>query len=357
MKITPYNSKKITALNFVLILLVLYIHNSFVEAEGYPLVMALQHFMGGNGLASAAVPLFFVISGMLFFNKVDNISQCLAKQKKRVKTLLIPYILWNLIFVLCFAVMSIIPGINGLISADYIGTFFGNGMVNAVKQIFYVPAAFHLWFLRDLLLFVVFTPILLYLLRFTKWLAPVILIFMSVHLLQSGFYDTIEYGVFRFDGIVLFSIGGCIAKNGSLEQLDRLITKPIIVIATIVYFGNAVWHISNNSYNCWYNFATALCGCIVVWKGYDYIFNLSSINNKTSILTPYLGYSFFIYLFHEPTLNIIKKLCLKIVGVHEWSLVLLYIVIPIIMAFIAIAVAKALQRLTPRAYKILTGNR
>ena len=50
-------------------------------------------------LAQTAVPMFFFISGYLFFNRLHdwNWSVYLGKLRKRCKTLLVPFVLWNTI--------------------------------------------------------------------------------------------------------------------------------------------------------------------------------------------------------------------------------------------------------------------
>ena len=66
---TEYVSDKIKLLSALLILMVVYIHMYYTEADGNLLV--LQKIVGG-GICSVAVPLFYLISGYLFFIKVPN---------------------------------------------------------------------------------------------------------------------------------------------------------------------------------------------------------------------------------------------------------------------------------------------
>ena len=59
-------------------------------------------------LPQIGVPLFFIISGFLFFYRVDFDSNVYQKKlRKRVRTLLIPYLLWNLIAILVHAMYQI----------------------------------------------------------------------------------------------------------------------------------------------------------------------------------------------------------------------------------------------------------
>lgn len=355
MEISKYNSQKIEVLNLALIFLVLVIHGHYVEAQDYPLALGLQRFSGTDGIARVAVPLFFLLSGMLFYNNTTALNQCFAKQKKRIRTLLIPYLLWNIIFVLWYVILQNLPGVGGFINSDMVGKVTGGSVFNGLKELFWTPAAFQLWFLRDLLFIVLLSPALYYLIKYTKWLSPIIALIAMVVLVGSGFFTAIDYELNRIDGIAFFCLGGCVSMSSSLEQIDRWLSKPVVIVAAIIFFGNAVWQMIGTDFNVWYNSLTALCGCIVVWKGYDWITSLKLLNLKP--LNPYLGYSFFIYLFHEPVFNIIKKIGLKMLGVHEWSLILLYLLNPVIMCVAAILVAKLLQRFIPKTYSILVGGR
>lgn len=89
LSMTEYISTKIKVLSALLILMVLYIHMYYTEAAENLLV--LQKIVGG-GLCSVAVPLFYLISGYLFFIKVPKgLTSIFEKLKKRCRTLLIPY--------------------------------------------------------------------------------------------------------------------------------------------------------------------------------------------------------------------------------------------------------------------------
>ena len=92
MRIDEYNSKKIRVLSFVLIFLVLYIHSFYNEAIGTKYASFLQVFLGNGGISNVAVPMFFAISGVLFFNGITSVKDCFPKIRKRIKSLLIPYI-------------------------------------------------------------------------------------------------------------------------------------------------------------------------------------------------------------------------------------------------------------------------
>lgn len=72
---TPFLSQKIKLLSLISIILVLYIHSGFHdypnEIQGMPFNFKLQDFISGK-IGRCAVPLFYAISGYLFFLNLNN---------------------------------------------------------------------------------------------------------------------------------------------------------------------------------------------------------------------------------------------------------------------------------------------
>ena len=87
-------------------------------------------------LVKVAMPTFFVMSGYLFFVNVTewNAKTYWNKLRRRVKTLLIPYIIWNIAMAVKLKTFSL--------------------------SIFIEPANMPLWFLRDLIIVSLLTPII-----------------------------------------------------------------------------------------------------------------------------------------------------------------------------------------------------
>jgi surface polysaccharide O-acyltransferase-like enzyme len=89
-------SNKIKVLSFFLILMVLYIHAGFNNSEigKFSYLNFVQELIS-NKIFRLAVPLFFMLSGYLFFvNIIGNHKlKILNKLKSRIKTLFIPYII------------------------------------------------------------------------------------------------------------------------------------------------------------------------------------------------------------------------------------------------------------------------
>ncbi|MGM9685625.1 MAG: acyltransferase family protein, partial [Bacteroidaceae bacterium] len=107
---TPYLSDKIRLLSFFSIIMVLFIHSSFQETaeciQGMSFNINLQYFIS-QMLCRCAVPLFFCISGYLFFLHTESgIKAVLVKMRKRFGTLVIPFIVSIIFFLLSFVAIN-----------------------------------------------------------------------------------------------------------------------------------------------------------------------------------------------------------------------------------------------------------
>lgn len=349
MEISPYNSKKIAILNSVAIVLVLLLHSYFLEAADYPVVQTVQLFTGTNGISGVAVPLFYFISGVLFFKSVNRVMDCISGIRKRIRSLLVPYIIWNVIFVGWYLVMSMIPRISGFVNSDMLSHFSINTPFASLDYLLLEPAGFHLWFLRDLILYVLVSPLIYVACK--RFPLVALLLFLVL------------FGWINRCGLPYFSAGAVVAMHYGLDIFDKGLFKSKAVrfilltlfgakcIMTMMPSCDAILH------NPYFQQIANMAGIILVWWGYDVMFRAFSTGTLEKTLLYISKYSFFIYLFHEPALNIIKKLGLFILGVDNMSLLVLYLVSPILMTAIAIGVAIIIKNIVPKLYSIAVGGR
>lgn len=132
----------INALRLPLIVLVTYAHSYGGVAEGYSVLGSewdsyeVLKIVVSQTLVKVAMPAFFVMSGYLFFANVEQFSKEIYSQKmrRRIKTLLIPYIIWNLLMAVKLKSFNLCS--------------------------FWTPANMPLWFLRDLMIVSLLSPII-----------------------------------------------------------------------------------------------------------------------------------------------------------------------------------------------------
>lgn len=259
--------------------------------------------------------------------------------KKRFRTLLPPYLIWNVIFVLWYVALEMLPfagrWING---GGWTEHLLHQSVWQTVYDLWLAPAGFHLWFLRDLLGMVALTPVLCFWAK-RHWLSALI-----AALVSTAFCGWLVY----------FWAGIILAMQGvDIEHYPR--PRWAMSVCSLLFFAYALYFPLCGAGPHQLEVLSNLAGLYVLWRFYDLAARDQTAQNG---LWKWLcGYSFFIYLFHEPTFNIIKKLTLAVCGRSEGALILLYYVNPWLMVLLGTAVAKVLKRTVPRIYFILTGGR
>ena len=195
-------------LRFPMIVLVTFAHSYGRVEDSFALLASdwntyeFLKLLVSQTLVKVAMPVFFIMSGYLFFANVDKWDVATYKKKilRRVKTLLIPYLIWNLLMAVKLKTFSM-----SMLWAYWnpAGTqidWFGH------EQLMTAPANMPLWFLRDLMVVSLLTPILYILVRkFGYWLMAVLTV-----LYLSGVCAFIPglsaYAVFFFTLGAFFSI-------------------------------------------------------------------------------------------------------------------------------------------------------
>ena len=150
--------------------------------SGQPLGWVVFSVIGTfiNKFAFIAVPLFFTISGYLFFQKLDTWSWSVWKQKilSRVRTLLIPFLIFNAICAVSLLCISLKSGGGWSLAGAYEGRIpFIGWLWNGVSycqgwknwlcmdmQLYY-PLDVPLWFVRDLMVMLALSPAIYWLIR------------------------------------------------------------------------------------------------------------------------------------------------------------------------------------------------
>ena len=346
MKISQYLSWKISILSFIAIVMVIYIHSYYIEAESFPLSTLTQKI--GSCITFPSVPLFYAISGFLFFNGVNHWKNCLPKMKKRIKTLVVPYLIGNIVFVLWYVGLAIIPGCSKYVNSDMLGCLSITKPLSTLSYLFVKPAAFQLWFLRDLIVFMAFSPLIYLLIKHTKCFAFVLTF------LVTGWATRLWLTYFVFGGLLAQYYPNKIELFRSRYKYIPIISFVVYVLWCVASIGNLL--VFDNVILARYvSQLIVLLPLISIWGGYDLLVRTSYVPSK--FVLGIVGYTFFIFLFHEPSFNIIKKLGLVFLGVGEWQLIILYLINPIIMVFVSIVVAKVLERTIPYFYSITVGGR
>lgn len=368
------DSHVINLMRFPLALFVL-IHHSF----GKPIEAFYDNFFDLNAynqvrvlfshvLVHIDVPIFYFISGYLFYLSLPerwNWNLYQSKLRKKVFTLLIPYLLWNVIALIVSYLIKIffyhenIRSIMQDLMNKKLDVFWGAEIINRVDYgvlgLNYVecyPINGPLWFMRDLMLMMIISPVIWGLIKKKLGIALIILMMLCFILrlppLVTGF---------SWSALAFFSFGAyfSITKSSFTEVFNRYanIVKcfALSLLALDVFYGGG--H----------------CGWAVVHPIFIILFMMAFINyashvvNK-NIFRPLIGcqqYCFFLYAGHMglSLVFIFQYLFRKIIPDTStcYLLVSRYFLVIFSVALFCIILNKTLKSLFPKVANLFTGNR
>jgi surface polysaccharide O-acyltransferase-like enzyme len=353
-----YLSIKIKVISFMLIIMVVYIHsynndgihfysNNVIIDKGYN--SFLQDFFS-LGINQIANPLFFSISGYLFFLNTDGkLIHFILKIIKRFRTLVIPYLFWSIGALIFYYFLQSFPISNTFFTHKFIRDY---SVYEILNSIFIHQIPVQLWFLRDLFILVLLSPVIYWLIRHFKLIALLILTF--------AWFTNVNFLIFSNEAFLFFTFGSyfCVLnKNAVLNDFSKgcyiyfYSWIAILLLKTVfIYYG-----FQGEIIQSIFRKMSILFGIMAVWSLYDSLFRDKELVEYR--FYPILSFSFFIFAFHEPMLDIIKKGLFYIMGGNELVSLFIYIVAPLLTIFASIFIGYYLKHFVPKFYGIITGNR
>ena len=289
------------------------------------------------------VPLFFFFSGFLFFYKITEMrkSVYISKLKNRVHTLLIPYLFWNILFIFVY-------NVSGLLFPGTIDSYIGEGyQLKDWLMLFYHPASYQLWFIRDLMVVVLFTPIIWWL---TQKYNSLLTFFLGILWLMALWTNGSGFPITAF---FFFSFGGYFSINKKnfinfVYSRTTLWGVLYLIFATLICFFRD------------YEWIVYLKQVSVIW-GIAFVVALSSFYvsiGKWKVNKFIAESSFFIYVYHVMALPIIKRAIQIFIPLNtDIQLTIFYFV----WAFLAVVVGLIgyylLKKFFPKPLSVITGGR
>lgn len=353
-----YQSDKLKAISFFLIILVVLVHSTNLSVRmdmnftsiNKGLNSFFQNFIS-DGLAKIASPLFFAISGYLFFLNIKKglPGEFLEKYRKRFRTLVLPYLLWSIFGLLLYFIIQSIPNFKPFFTRELIRDY---SFSQVLVRIFLQPIPYQLWFIRDLTVLVLVSPLVYWLLKSLNHF--IVLLFLIL------WFVNFNYVVFDNRSILFFTFGAYFSVNGldphNFKVKNQHIYLTLFWVA-LVFCKTFLSHIGYEKSNVILILqrSSIILGILAIWYSYDKLFKHKDVSD-TKIYSLF-QYTFFIYAFHEPMINIIKKIFYFFLGTNEFNSFIIYLLAPIITLFLAIMVAYYLKNISPGFYKIITGKR
>ena len=240
-------------------------------------------------IPSIAVPIFFIISGYLFFKEgTFNKNLYLTKLKKRFRTLVIPYLIWNTFAVLIFIFIRI-PAFHSWFPNTSLDEITIPKLLSGgywARQGDGFPFDFPLWYVRELIVMVIISPLLYAAVKKTRGL---FLIFLTICyfflVMPKGFNYTLTACLF-------FSLGIYVRCHPiTIDYVKRMnFIKYVYLLLAVVDLYTATYGLCQ--INRYVHLLTIFSGILTV---FNYMF-LSA--NKMKGRSYFNEEVFFIYASH-----------------------------------------------------------
>lgn len=285
------------------------------------------------------VPLFFIISGFLFFRNIESFNAAIYrnKMKSRIITLLIPYLLWNTA-----------AGIIRFLKAKYLG-FEGDGIyVNGEFSLIgflsgywdtgtIYPMLFNLWFIRNLIIFQILAPIFYFIGRNKYFTLSILIIAICNIDLYGG-----EYFLFG-------SFLGIHKYNFTTNSRHSLV---LFIAFTVVSF--VLTHIPIPIFT-FQPILHCICSLFIIPVTLLLLKKSPKMANLVNICSPAF---FFIYAIHGMYSTVIVEFCISIVPINNiLGLLASSFASLIINILLSTIFFITLKKLCPNLLQILTGSR
>lgn len=333
-------SKTFDYLRFPLALLVVYLHITYIPtSESYKYIdwsiydgcyLYNLCVLFVCQIARCAVPCFFLIAGYLLVVNISSLTldTYVSKLSRRIKTLFIPYILWN------------------LIAALYLRFLVGMHIDNLI-EIFIAPANFPLWFLRNLIVLDIFFPLFYVSVRYMKWIGLVGL--TIIYILQPIHSFLGEYTCLSIYFFYLGIYGGI--YKVSLKMIKNMyvvyggIIFLIITIYQVLTYGNM-------------NLILQQLYLIVGVSTFIIMAYVAIRKSRVNVNTFWASSSFFIYAFHRlgPT-YVSKQILFFLPDNNCYTDIIKFIFCPIITVLLCVVIYKFCSLNIPRILHIFTGGK
>lgn len=343
-------SKAITWLRFPLIFFIIMLHCYSVQRlEGdydtyFKVLYPFSLWLGETG-----VPGFFFISGYLFFLSKKTYLQ---KIKTRTNTLLTPYLLWNLMFLMIYLASYILgypQDINRRNMADYQLTDYFRLLWDRGEYDHgnFVPILCPMWYIRNLYIISLLSPLFYYIIKYTREL---FLVTVAI------WWMTSNHNAFISQTVLFFCVGAYFSIF-NINPLNLFMSKRNVFLLFFFLFGigDILVHVEIDSP------IKLQIHRLALFFNIPALFILANqiTKNHISYKTKFLSQStFIVFCIHYPIVLLLRKLCVIYFenatnGVH----IFFYFICVIISTVLSIGFYYVLDKYFPKIKLLISGYR
>lgn len=227
-------SNKIANLGIISAVLVVVIH-----AASFPATSTIDKWWNGimvDGFCRMAVPYFFIVSGFLLARHCTERGWYVKSIQKRIKTLLVPFIVWNF---LAFLLIYVLGANQDVTLSKVVADAFG-------VYPFSWPPHSPLWYVRSLMLYVVISPLIFWLSRRNLMSICILALgYLYVEVFPIGLSRNVRAFANQFlsvSGLFYFSWGAIIATHDiKLPRLGHKVVYALFCASLLMFVFSVLY--------------------------------------------------------------------------------------------------------------------
>ena len=341
--------KKKEFLSFISSILVFFIHSYFAtDYVSGNLISLINHkfsFFFSRSITQFAVPLFFILSGISFFKEYNN-KKYLTKIKSRVFTLIVPYLLWNTVWML----WEILGSYSFISKFSTASEPYSLDLLNILKGIFFYGCNMPFWFVFDLIVFSFAAPLVFLIIR-NKYVGIASVACLSI---VSLFGIHIPGVLFYYPMSIVFYMIGAIIGYHYFDFACKKSSKRMQIASAVFLFA---YILAKNIVPADLHIYNYLIETVVFTLAAFSLWNISDIFIERIKPRAIYRRSFAIYAMHLNVAIIILKLLSLIAPGNEWLEIPKFIIMVVLTLVIINCVCAFLERFLPGIYALFMGNR
>lgn len=341
--ISVQTSQKFRFVSTLSMIAVVFIHAKFIMSRWETCmdtgvimgrVSDIVQFSISEILCRLAVPIFFLISGFFMaYHNDGSIQIYISKIKSRVKSLLVPYLIFSIVWIVILM---------------FTGQIEISNVMDFILHIFISPIPFQFWFLQHLMILVLLSVLLYKLIKRFGILSMTItgIIYLFDNDLRTGFGGSLFY----------YCMGMSLCINslteGALKHKVLFIRTFTILFIACILARLFEFDIEYILY-CTTNKIMIFCG--VCWLMWWILFDKNPFNTPKWIAIS-SGTSFLIFCLHEPLLSFLKSMYLHIFSA-QYEIFIGYFILPSVAILLCFIADYIIKKTNLKLYKVLTGGR
>lgn len=279
-----------------------------------------------------------MISAYLFYRNFTW-EKLWPKWNSRIRSILIPFIVWNTLYYLGYVVGSRLPFVTDVVGKGTVPF----GLMPAVDAIIHYTYNYVFWYLYQLILLITLAPVIYPVIR-RRYLGAVLMVLMAI-----GVYFGFALPQLNLDALLYYCAGTYAAIH--LKPHVETWSRSTALKGLLLFLGVTM-----------YRFAPGIIGdstmAIVLFRLFIPVALWMMVDERR--LPPaktWMKHNFFLYATHFALVRLINKTAALLLPTALYLPLTIYLLMPVLVLLISYPVGALLRRYLPWVWRLVNGGR